>query len=200
MLFVSLFGGLGEHPSASNARRCHGFPWERIAVLAEVESCPFGASLFPSHQTRYFCSLVVQVIASDIVSLTGENRVLAYFGIKQINTRPSVGLQGLLKMTDLEGKQVNISDLVYRIGPRLNACGRIKSGRAAVELLISNDATVATEIEQTIEAFNSERKEKDEKITQEALQQLEADPEHPNKHTNVAPTDGELLPSDHCSR
>ena len=72
MLFVSLFGGLGEHPSASNARRCHGFPWERIAVLAEVEFCPLGASLFPSHQARYFCSLVVQGIASVLVSFLGR--------------------------------------------------------------------------------------------------------------------------------
>lgn len=71
MLFVSLFGGLGEHPSASNARRCHGFPWERIAVLAEVDFCPFGASLYSSLQARYFCSLVVQGIASVLVSFLG---------------------------------------------------------------------------------------------------------------------------------
>lgn len=157
-----------------------GVGFKLAQAYAQTHNMPFDTALNP------LLELLAMSIASDIVSLTGENRVLAYFGIKQINTRPSVGLQGLLKMTDLEGKQVNISDLVYRIGPRLNACGRIKSGRAAVELLISNDATVATEIAQTIEAFNSERKEKDEQITQEALQQLEADPEHPNKHTNVA--------------
>ena len=69
MLFVSLFGGLGEHPSASNARRCHGFPWERIAVLAEVEFCSFGA-FFSSHQARYFCSLVVQGIASVLAKIS----------------------------------------------------------------------------------------------------------------------------------
>ena len=162
----------------------------------ELSGCGVGFKLAQAYaQTHHLLfeqalnpllELLAMSIASDIVSLTGENRVLAYYGIRQINTHPSVGLQGLLKMTDLEGKQVNISDLVYRIGPRLNACGRIKSGRAAVELLISQDATVATEIAQTIESFNSERKEKDEKITQEALQQLESDPEHLNKHTNVA--------------
>ena len=157
-----------------------GVGFKLAQAYAQTHNMPFDTALNP------LLELLAMSIASDIVSLTGENRVLAYFGIKQINTRPSAGLQGLLKMTDLEGKQVNMSDLVYRIGPRLNACGRIKSGRAAVELLISNDATVATEIAQTIEAFNSERKERDEKITQEALQQLEADPEHPNKHTNVA--------------
>ena len=157
-----------------------GVGFKLAQAYAQTHNMPFDTALNP------LLELLAMSIASDIVSLTGENRVLAYFGIKQINTRPSAGLQGLLKMTDLEGKQVNMSDLVYRIGPRLNACGRIKSGRAAVELLISNDATVATEIAQTIEAFNSERKERDEKITQEALQQLEADPEHHNKHTNVA--------------
>ena len=71
MLFVSLFGGLGEHPSASNARRCHGFPWERIAVLAEVDFCHYGASLYSSLQARYFCSLVVQGIASVLVYFLG---------------------------------------------------------------------------------------------------------------------------------
>ena len=67
--FCSDSGDWG-HPSASNARRCHGFPWERIAVLAEVEFCPLGASMFPSHQALYFCSLVVQGIASVLVNIS----------------------------------------------------------------------------------------------------------------------------------
>lgn len=157
-----------------------GVGFKLAQAYAQTHHMPFDTALNP------LLELLAMSIASDIVPLVGENRVLAYFGIRQINMQPSVGLQGLLRMTDLEGKQVNISDLVYRIGPRLNACGRIKSGRAAVELLISSDAQVADEIAHTIETFNSERKEKDESITQEALQQLEADPEHPNKHTNVA--------------
>ena len=72
MFFVSLFGGLGEYPSASNARRCHGFPWERIAVLAEVDFYPLWASLFPSNQARYFGSLVVQGIASVLAYYLGR--------------------------------------------------------------------------------------------------------------------------------
>lgn len=157
-----------------------GVGFKLAQAYAQTHNMPFDTALSP------LLELLAMSIASDIVPLTGENRVLAYFGLQQISLHPSVGLQGLMQMTGIEGQQVNISDLVYRIGPRLNACGRIKSGRAAVELLISNDSTVATEIAQTIEAFNSERKEKDEAITQEALQQLEADPEHPTKHTNVA--------------
>ena len=157
-----------------------GVGFKLAQAYAQTHDLSFDTYLTP------LLELLAMSIASDIVPLVGENRVLAYFGIQQINLHPSVGLQGLLRMTELEGRQVNISDLVYRIGPRLNACGRIKSGRAAVELLISNDAQVADEIAQTIETFNSERKEKDETITQEALQQLEADPDHAAQHTNVA--------------
>lgn len=157
-----------------------GVGFKLAQAYTQTHNLPFDTYLTP------LLELLAMSIASDIVPLVGENRVLAYFGIQQINLQPSVGLKGLLHMTELEGKQINISDLVYRIGPRLNACGRIKSGKAAVELLISDNARVAEEIAQTIESFNSERKEKDESITQEALRQLEADPEHPDKHTNVA--------------
>lgn len=160
----------------------------------ELSGCGVGFKLaqayvqahnMPASTLTPLLELLAMSIASDIVPLVGENRVLAYFGIRQISTQPSVGLQGLLKMNGLEGQQVNISDLVYRIGPRLNACGRIKSGRAAVELLISDDAQVAEDIAKDIEQFNSDRKELDQTITQEALQQLEADPANPDLHTNV---------------
>lgn len=160
----------------------------------ELSGCGVGFKLaqayvqahnMPASTLTPLLELLAMSIASDIVPLVGENRVVAYFGIRQISTQPSVGLQGLLKMNGLEGQQVNISDLVYRIGPRLNACGRIKSGRAAVELLISDDAQVAEDIAKDIEQFNSDRKELDQTITQEALQQLEADPANPDLHTNV---------------
>ena len=129
--------------------------------------------------------LLAMSIASDIVSLTGENRILAYFGIKQMNSSPSIGLQGLMKMAAVESEHVTMGDLVYRIGPRLNACGRIKSGRDAVKLLISDDPLFAEQMAQHIEDFNSQRKELDQSITKEALQQLEEDPDNASKHTNV---------------
>lgn len=157
-----------------------GVGFKLAQAYAQAHQMPFETSLSP------LLELLAMSIASDIVPLVGENRVLAHFGIQQISTHPSTGLKGLLKMTGLEGQTITISDLVFRIGPRLNACGRIKSGRAAVELLISNDEQVAADIAQTIEAFNSERKEKDESITREALQQLESDPLHATQHTNVA--------------
>lgn len=129
--------------------------------------------------------LLAMSIASDIVSLTGENRILAYYGIKQMNAQPSIGLQGLMTMAAVEKGHVTMGDLVYRIGPRLNACGRIESGRNAVNLLISDDPQVAEQMAQHIEDFNSQRKELDQSITKEALQQLEDDPDNQKKHTNV---------------
>lgn len=156
-----------------------GVGFKLAQAYAKVHNMPFETSLTP------LLELLAMSIASDIVPLVGENRVLAHFGIQQINKHPSVGLQGLLKMNGIENQQINISDLVYRIGPRLNACGRIKSGRAAVELLISNDSKIAEEIAVDIEQFNSDRKELDQSITLEALKQLEDDPEHASKHSNV---------------
>ena len=156
-----------------------GVGFKLAQAYAQNHNMSFDSALAP------LLELLAMSIASDIVPLVDENRVLAYYGIRQINLHPSVGLQGLLRMNNLEGQTINISDLVYRIGPRLNACGRIKSGRAAVELLISNDAKVADEIAADIEQFNSNRKELDQTITHEALEQLEADPDHESKHTNV---------------
>lgn len=129
--------------------------------------------------------LLAMSIASDIVSLTGENRILAYYGIKQMNAQPSIGLQGLMTMAAVEKGHVTMGDLVYRIGPRLNACGRIESGKDAVKLLISDDPLFAQQMAQHIEEFNSQRKELDQSITREALQQLEDDPDNQLKHTNV---------------
>lgn len=160
----------------------------------ELSGCGVGFKLAQAYAQEHgiafeslmpLLELLAMSIASDIVPLVGENRILAYFGIQQINRNPSVGLQGLLKMNGLENQTINISDLVYRIGPRLNACGRIESGREAVQLLISDDVLVAQKMAEAIEQFNSQRKELDQDITHEALQQLEADPDNENKHTNV---------------
>ncbi len=155
-----------------------GVGFKLAQAYAQEHGMPFD-SLMP------LLELLAMSIASDIVPLVGENRVLAYFGIRQINRNPSVGLQGLLKMNGIENQTINISDLVYRIGPRLNACGRIESGREAVQLLISDDVLVAQKMAEAIEQFNSQRKELDQDITHEALQQLEADPDNESKHTNV---------------
>jgi len=107
-------------------------------------------------------------IASDIVPLTGENRILAYFGLRQLNYNPSIGLKGIIKTSGLTGKDLTISDIVFKIGPRINASGRMKNGREAVELLLARDEKSASEKSANIDQYNDERREMDRKITEEA--------------------------------
>lgn len=129
--------------------------------------------------------LTAMSIASDIVPIVGENRILAYHGLRMINLQPSVGVASLLQKAGLENSKVTISDLVYRIGPRLNACGRIESGREAVQLLITKDTSLANRISESIDEHNRSRKELDQTITAEALQLLQNDPDNSKRMTNV---------------
>ncbi len=87
--------------------------------------------------------LLALSIASDIVPITGDNRVLAFYGLKQINSNPSVGLKGILDVCSLTDKEITISDIVFKIGPRINASGRMKLAYEAVELLVSGDPSFA---------------------------------------------------------
>jgi single-stranded-DNA-specific exonuclease len=109
-------------------------------------------------------------IASDIVPITGENRILAYYGLKQLNTNPSLGLQGIIDVCGLSGKEITINDLVFKIGPRINASGRMMNGngREAVDLLLARDSESAREKSENINQYNDERRELDKKITDEA--------------------------------
>ncbi len=107
-------------------------------------------------------------IASDIVPITGENRILAYYGLKQLNSNPSLGLKGIIDICGLSGKEITISDIVFKIGPRINASGRMMNGKEAVELLLAKDVDVAREKSESINQYNEERRELDKKITDEA--------------------------------
>ena len=107
-------------------------------------------------------------IASDIVPITGENRILAYYGLRQINSNPSIGLKGIIDVCGLSGKEITISDIVFKIGPRINASGRMMKGEEAVELLLAKDSTVARKMSENINQYNEERRELDKKITDEA--------------------------------
>ncbi len=129
--------------------------------------------------------LTAMSIASDVVPIVEENRILAYHGLRMINSTPSVGVASLLQKADLKVGKVMISDLVYRVGPRLNACGRVKSGRDAVELLIAEDAEQANRISDSINEYNSDRQELDRQISAEALKMLEADTDNAKRSTNV---------------
>ncbi len=122
-----------------------------------------------------YVDLVVVSIASDIVPITGENRVLAHFGLKKLNENPSMGLRSIIKVSGLEGKEMTISDIVFKIGPRINAAGRIDTGRDAVALLINLDEESAGTMSNDINASNETRKDLDRNITQEALEIINSD-------------------------
>ncbi|WP_055095959.1 MULTISPECIES: single-stranded-DNA-specific exonuclease RecJ [Bacteroidales] len=121
--------------------------------------------------------LMAVSIASDIVPITDENRILAFHGLKQLNSNPSVGLQGIINVCGLKDREITISDIVFKIGPRINASGRMQSGQEAVDLLISKDYARAQEKSESINQYNEDRKELDKKITEEANASLEKCPD-----------------------
>jgi len=117
--------------------------------------------------------LVALSIASDIVPITGENRILAFFGLKQLNSRPSPGVQGMIDVCGLKDKQtqgeISVSDIVFKIGPRINASGRMTLAAEAVQLLISKNVDFVKGKSETINDYNNERKELDSTSTEEAI-------------------------------
>lgn len=117
--------------------------------------------------------LLVVSIASDLVSVVGENRVLAHFGLKWLNEKPRVGLKAMISLANLEPEHITIDDIVFKIGPRINAAGRMESGRLAVELLTAEDDMIAMSIGTKINDNNNERKSIDREITKEALDMVQ---------------------------
>ena len=117
--------------------------------------------------------LQVVSIASDLVSMMGENRILAHYGLKRLNENPRKGLLAMLSLAKLEPGHVTIDDIVFKIGPRINAAGRMESGRLAVELLTAMDDRSAFLIGEKINDNNNERKNIDREITQEALEMVQ---------------------------
>ena len=122
-----------------------------------------------------YLDLVAAAIAADIVPMTGENRVLAYFGLQVINANPRPGIKAMTHQ--LKKQTLDITDVVFIIAPRINAAGRIKHGNHAVELLTEFDFEQAQQFAAEIEAYNTERKDLDKQITQEALLQIEENQE-----------------------
>ncbi len=122
-----------------------------------------------------YLDLVAIAIAADIVPMTGENRILAYFGLQVINDKPRPGIKALVHQ--IKKQTLDITDVVFIIAPRINAAGRIKHGNHAVELLTEFDFEQAQQFASEIEAYNTERKDLDKKITQEALLQIQENQE-----------------------
>ena len=119
--------------------------------------------------------LLALSIASDIVPITGENRILAFYGLKQINSNPSIGLKSILDVCGLSDKEISISDIVFKIGPRINASGRMKLASEAVQLLVSSNPAFAKEKSDTINEYNNDRKDLDKNITDEAIALIASD-------------------------
>ena len=113
--------------------------------------------------------LLAVSIASDLVSVKGENRILAHFGLKRLNENPCQGLRAMISLSGLEPGHLTIDDIVFKIGPRINAAGRMESGKSAVDLLTATDARTANEAAEEINRFNTQRKDIDRQNTKEAM-------------------------------
>lgn len=122
----------------------------------------------PGEQLYSLLDLVAVSIASDLVPIMGENRILAFHGLKQINHAPSIGLKAIIQVCGLRDKEISMNDIIFKIGPRINASGRIQQGKVAVDLLIENNLRAALAMSEQINEFNETRKDLDKSMTEEA--------------------------------
>jgi single-stranded-DNA-specific exonuclease len=176
-----------------------GIGFKLIQAYAQVSNIPF-------ENLVQYLDLVAISIASDIVDITGENRILAYFGLKLINSKPRPGLEALFRYSSMMknddglggnvfNRELTITDLVFMIGPRINAAGRIENGKNSVRLLITTNLDEAKRVAEQINAYNTERRTLDSQATQQALEMIGADPRlksarstviyHPDWHKGV---------------
>jgi single-stranded-DNA-specific exonuclease len=172
----------------------------------ELSGCGVGFKLVQAYQQslnqpfediQQYLDLVAISIAADIVPVVGENRILAFYGLKRINSGPRPGIEAILNYSGIKRKQatknnkyvlskeLTISDLVFLVGPRINAAGRIESAKNSVELLISDNTKKAVELAVQINNLNTERRALDANITQEALEMIGADEELKNMKATV---------------
>ena len=171
----------------------------------ELSGCGVGFKLveayarrnnIPFKEIEHLLDLLVVSIASDIVPLVDENRILAYYGLRKLNSEPSKGLLSIIKICGLEGHNITIDDIVFKIGPRINAAGRMRmdeddenaapsGGHAAVSLLIEGNESEAQKFGEVIDSFNQDRKNIDRNVTQEAHDYVEANPELKAKKSTV---------------
>ncbi|MFP5040929.1 single-stranded-DNA-specific exonuclease RecJ [Parasediminibacterium sp. JCM 36343] len=127
----------------------------------------------PAENYLQYLDLVATAIAADIVPITGENRILAYYGIKKVNENPCPGIKALLQLSAIK-KEMHVTNLVFVIAPRINAAGRMDDAKKAVQLFIEQDITKALAIAELLHSDNTDRREADASITEEALAMLEA--------------------------
>ncbi len=146
-----------------------------------LSGCGVGFKLLQAYSLRndipfddiaLYLDLVAVSIASDIVPLVDENRILAFHGLRKLNEDPCMGLKAIITIAGLEGKNITVDDIVFKIGPRINAAGRIESGKQAVELLVSSSTEDAFIHCERIDTFNQKRRNIDKSITEEALREI----------------------------
>jgi single-stranded-DNA-specific exonuclease len=154
-----------------------GVGFKLIHAYSRVHGIPFS-------EIAHYLDLVAVSIASDIVPITGENRVMAYFGLKRLNESPRTGLKEIIRESEVT-KALTIEDVVFKIGPRINAAGRMETGSKAVDLLVSSDTHLATGISKEINNFNIERRSIDRIITTEAMRMIADDQRTVNSRTTV---------------
>ena len=150
----------------------------------ELSGCGVGFKLIQAYGIKTgqapesiydFLDLVVVSIASDIVPITGENRIMAHFGLKKLNDRPSIGLRAIKEVAGIEKKYMDIEDIVFKIGPRINAAGRMESGKKSVDLLVCENWKDAGVISKKINNFNLDRRNIDTEITRQAIEMIQGD-------------------------
>lgn len=139
----------------------------------------------PTADLEGMLDLVAVSIAADIVPMVDENRIMAYHGLRRLNSNPNMGLRAIIRICGLTGKEITISDVIFKIGPRINASGRMQSGAEAVELLVARDVNDAFEKGKAIDQYNKDRKELDKRITDEANAILERHDELLNNRKSI---------------
>jgi single-stranded-DNA-specific exonuclease len=144
-----------------------GIGFKLVQAFAQQNNIPF-------EEVTQYLDLVAISIAADIVPVTGENRVLAYFGLQKLNAQPRPGIKAILELGGFR-RQLTISDIVFTIAPRINAAGRMEHGKQAVALLISDNANIAQISSQLINKNNTDRREADKDITEQALEVINSD-------------------------
>ena len=154
-----------------------GVGFKLMMALSEELGLPDSAYL-------EYLDLVATAIAADIVPITGENRVLAYYGLQKVNENPCQGIRALMQLAGVQ-KYMHITNLVFVIAPRVNAAGRMDDARKAVQLFIEKDDNQALVFAEMLHSDNTDRREADSSITEEALALIEANPEYSNRKTTV---------------
>ena len=153
------------------------FKFKLISALADTYN-------LPADSYMQYLDLVATAIAADIVPMTGENRVMAFYGLKKVNENPCAGIKALMQLAGVK-KYMHITNLVFVIAPRINAAGRMDDARKAVQLFIEKDTNKAMAFAEMLHSDNSDRREADSSITVEALELLNKNPENKQRKTTV---------------